>query len=219
MGRRGEGCESMVSALFTSAIAHCVLAAQGAPKKQLASLEKVCDRFANWRWNTLANVTKDLLRMQDAIEHALGDDDAATHLSKRYALAMAKFLASSRSAQFWQRTLQLDSAVAPLITLIGWLKGCKRHDAELSRGAAVDCHWKGCRATQMQGRFSQAKADLAALRIAADTYSDVASAVARGLSTLSLKMEWVSELPFLIWQVASGHASSAGVRTFHKLYY
>ena len=36
----------------------------------IASLNSTCDRFADWRWKVIADVTRALLRMEDGIRSA-----------------------------------------------------------------------------------------------------------------------------------------------------
>ena len=50
---------------------------------QIKTLATSCDSFAHWRWKTLATVTRDLVRTQEAVVSATSGIQAASELSSR----------------------------------------------------------------------------------------------------------------------------------------
>ena len=58
--------------------------------ERLVSLNKGCDRFAKWRWKTLGNVTRDLLRLQNAFRVGIDRVQNINEISSRSPASDAK---------------------------------------------------------------------------------------------------------------------------------
>lgn len=185
---------------------HCASGSSDIPVAQLVdTLGKGCDRFVAWRWKTLANVTRDLLRMEDAVRAALATIPSAKDLGSREEGVASQFLASVRDSLFWDRARGLGHLVQPLHTLSAWIRGCDCHP---SGGDAARCHWKGCRARAFGDRLRVAEAHIVQIRGASTQCTglsgqEVIDAATHMLSVFRLKFEWVHEPPFLIWQADS----------------
>jgi len=167
---------------------------------RLASLDKGCDGFAEWRWKTLASVTKDLIRMEHAVSEAASTVKRATELASRDGGVAAQFLASAQDPEFWANVSALARLVAPLASFSGWLRGCDCHEADRLAKRKVFCDWQGCRAKSLASRVETAMVELDALRRGALQSTDLAGAATAMLASLQTKMAWVFEEPYLIWK-------------------
>ena len=112
------------------------------------SLSLSCDKFADWRWKTLRYFTRDLLRMQDALQMAtrtLAPNDLGTKETTGHEL----FLSSTRPTEFWGRCRAIHSADKVTYRFSSWLRRCTCHDKECKRKRDSSCPWKGCRASEL----------------------------------------------------------------------
>ncbi len=94
-----------------------------------------------------------------------------------------------------------------LAAFVGWVQGCDCHEEQLLRGQAVQCVFKGCRARSLARRVCQLletiEQDRRALipgQFGSVNVQDVQRALTTALSFVSLKLHWVHELPYLVWQ-------------------
>ena len=161
-----------------------------------AGLDIACERFADWRWTTLTNVTRDLLRMRDALQHAtvgLGSSagDADT------------FITAVQSALFWAQCHALHALAKPVADFSSWLRGCVCHEAETMAHAEGHCVWKGCRAPELSNRVRAFAAEVLALSGAHAEHDAAAThgARTRMLAVAQLKFARVDDMPFFVWQV------------------
>ncbi len=171
----------------------------------MGSFATGCESFANWRWKTIANVVRDLQRMEAATRKAmsyvrdesiLGSQDAAT--IRRVVLAM-------RSTSFWARARGLSACVRPLSDLSSWLRGCSCHEVQRMRGKIVKCKWAGCRAFEFAAKLRSVEAQLRLARDAAIPVgmlsTDWTALHVNMLSMFQLKFAWVHKPPYTVWQI------------------
>ena len=88
-----------------------------------------CERFADWRWKTLGNVTRDLSRMQDALRLATATLRTSDFAS-RDSVHVQVFLTAVQSDTFWRQSSALDTIVKPVTAFSSWVRGCPCHEAE-----------------------------------------------------------------------------------------
>ena len=93
------------------------------------SFERAPDRFAKWRWQTLGNVTRDLVRMQAAVQAAVSTMAGPADLNTREHDVARKFLEATRDPEFWGRAQGLGQLSKPIRDISGWAKGCDCHKA------------------------------------------------------------------------------------------
>jgi hypothetical protein len=82
--------------------------------------------------------------------------------------------------------------------------------------AELICPWKGCRARELSSRVRGFVAELVGLRDTFATLKDaeIRPALTRMLVVADLKLAWVDDLPFYIWQINSQESAV----TFLKKY-
>ena len=164
-------------------------------------LDTSCDGFAEWRWKTIATVTKDLLRLRELLVAALGTVTSASDLSSRDAGTLAAVFISARDPQFWSRADDIAKLVHPMAALSSWIRGCECHERERLAGLIVPpCDWQGCRARSLGTRVGQVLAEVGALR-QSWLRTDLARASTSMLASLDSKLAWLQHAPYLIWQV------------------
>ena len=168
----------------------------------IKSLNTACDSFAHWRWKTIATVTRDLVRKQDAVVSATSGLQSASALSSRDGGGAAAFLSAVADAEFWRRAVALGQLVAPLASYSAWLRGCDCHEAERLAGKSVDCEWQGCRASGLASRTAEVLQELDGLRRDFSGMPDMVRAASSALESLDMKMSWVQHEPYLIWQAS-----------------
>ena len=183
------------------------------PDWQLA-LKKKPDKFAAWRWQTLANVTRDLERMESAVVAALATVSEPADLKSKDAHTARAFLDATQDLAFWNCARGLRQLCQPVRRLSGWAKGCDCHGDQLAGGQDIDCVWKGCRATSFATRIRDFQAEIAALRSQAETgcipgFSSlhVLDSLTHLLGYVRLKFNWVFEPPYTIWTLDSRQAA------------
>ena len=127
------------------------------------SLAADCDRFAACQWNNLSNVTRDLLRMQDALRHATAGLRTSGLASQDGVLAQT-FLTVVQCDLFWTQCHALRALAKPMVDFYSWVRACCCHEAQCLAQEEVRCKWKGCRAPELSQRVRLFAADLLALR-------------------------------------------------------
>ena len=183
-------------------------AAGGQPdvvQEQVRSLNTSCDSFAQWRWKTLATVTRDLARKASAVVAACSGIQTASELSSRDGGAAATFLTAAQDPQFWTRVSALSTLVAPMASFSAWIRGCDCHETERLAGKVVQCDWSGCRASRLASRLGIAFEELDNLRSQFSGMPDgpdMVRAASCLLASLRMKMDWLEHEPYLIWQAA-----------------
>ena len=109
---------------------------------------------------------------------------------------------------FWHQARAINVFVQPLLLFSSWIQGCDCHDADLRKhGPQVQCPLKGCRARSIAKQVDTVLQQLRDIRqsLEADQFGDTASlcltqAMTQVIAGFELKMRWVNELPYLIWQ-------------------
>ena len=184
---------------------------------RVKSLDRSCEGFANWRWGTLVSVCRDLARMDDAVRASVAAFRSASEFSSRDAGAAQELYSACRDDAFWQRVGLLQKFVAPMASFSSWLRGCSCHDQERKQGHAVVCPWQGCRARELAGRTEGLFAELQALRAALHLASDLVLATTTVLSSLQLKMAWLFDEPYLVWQADSSEVAASIIKKHDAL--
>lgn len=172
------------------------------------SLSNSCDKFAAWRWKTLASVTKALLRMQRALQLVGSFVQSPSELASKDAVNARTVFYAIKDTVFWEQVSCLSHLVGPFVEFSTWLRGCKCHERELRDGQEVTCPWKGCRAPELAPRVSKFMAQVADVRKLASSEGgqfgllsgSTAQACSAMLAMAVVKFSWVNELPYLIWQ-------------------
>ena len=173
----------------------------GQLQQLVSSLQTSVEGFAEWRWKTLNNATRDLGRVREAVCSAIATVMSSGQLASSTGGQAAVFLASASDPSFWRRSAALREFTEPMGTFSSWLRGCECHDLARQDGKLVECPWAGCRAPQMASRTAQALDELAKLRQRWVSDTDgIATAITASLASLQYKMERVYHEPFTIWQ-------------------
>ena len=118
----------------------------------------------------------------------------------------ASFLLSVQDERFWFQLGVIDKLCRATCRFSAWLRRCACHEAECKRNRNFRCPWKGCRAPELSARLDECFADFETTRSACGAGAfaeDIHASVTRMMSVLHLKMVWVNELPYFIWQVDS----------------
>ena len=71
--------------------------------RQASSLRHGCDRFADWRWQTLGNVCRDLARMEEAVVSAVMSMQSVAEVCSRDGPSAQAFFDAARDEGFWKR--------------------------------------------------------------------------------------------------------------------
>ena len=91
--------------------------------------------------------------------------------------------------------------------LSSWVTGCSCHEEDRKAGRSVDCPWAGCRATEMSAwvrQLLEAVLEHGQLdaHYALPTWAcELCAAWLRTHAQLQVKLAWVFEDPYRIWQV------------------
>ena len=175
--------------------------------KYCLSLDASIDRFAQWRWKTLANVTAGLAHVEDAMRAVAQVFSSAKDLASRDIATGKIFLDTSKDSQFWDRASGLKSVSNIMKLLSAWVRGCECHEAERLAGHVVSCKWAGCRARSFAARLRSTRQDIYDLRAQAANghlrgfdCTEQISMLTRMLAVFDLKFSWVFEPPYLIWE-------------------
>ncbi len=191
----------------------------GSVDRLLQSLRTTCDRFAAWRWKTIANVTRDLLRLQEVSQMAmslLGDD--VDSLGTRDAARRTTLVRAIRCEAFWTRVRALQTCVEPLSRLADWLRGCPCHEKARRKGQVVSCKWAGCRAFQFANRLRSAEDTLRYHRDhdppAGVVHAEWRSLLTKMLALFQLKFAWVHEAPYTVWSIVDSASAAAFLRDY-----
>jgi len=173
------------------------------------SLSAAIERFAKWRWKTLSAVTAGLLRVEDAVRAAMDEIHSPINLGSRDVGIAATFLSATKDPVFWDCASALHMLCQPLMSLSNWIRGCDCHEADRRNGKEVNCKWTGCRAPSFSARLGATRQELHDLRSQAASdrqrgldCTAVIQIFTRTLAVFDLKFSWVTEPPFLIWEVA-----------------
>ncbi len=174
-----------------------------------ASLERTCERFANWRWGTVRAACKGMLRMEAAVRAVCGPMTDYRLLGVGSGSSAELLLDVARNDAFWWETRSVLWLTKHFANFAGWVRGCQCHEEDLRSGREVTCQWKGCRAKDLSARVSAVASALDEDRRALEAgqfgpvdVSVLARSVSHGLSTFRNKFAWVNEVPYLVWQVA-----------------
>ena len=174
-------------------------------RNDLADLLRTgCDRFAHWRWKTLDNVSRQLLRMEPAVREAV-IGMPAKEVAGREESTAAVFLRATAAPEFWTRCRSLQALVRPLSSFSSWLRGCACHEADRRQGRSVQCPWQGCRAPELADRMRALLAELVQVRGTVDDswaapQQEILTAFSAQIAGARLKFHWVNEPPYTVWQ-------------------
>ena len=81
--------------------------------------------------------------------------------------------------------------------------------------AEFKCPRKGCRARELSGRVSSFIAELVGLRDTCATLkeAEILPVVTRMLAVADLKLAWVDDMPFYIWQIDSQESATTFLKS------
>ena len=187
-------------------------ACSGSVDVMQTSMKTATSSFADWRWSTLQTCIRDILRIEDAVRFLIPRlKDPSKQLVMPKPLA-AELSVLAASPEFWDQARALNAILRHVMSFSGWVTGCACHDQKLQwkDGHApppVRCPWKGCRAPELAKQLRFVQDAIAADRdsLAQATFVSVKldlvhSAMSRVIARLELKLHWVHELPYLVWQ-------------------
>ena len=173
------------------------------------SLARAPGRFAKLRWKTLNTALADLFHLETAMklvmdavdtgDASLGIRDGAKTLSIKEAI---------KDEDFWQQARAIHVFVKPLLLFSSWCQGCDCHEPDLMKhGPQVQRSFKGCRARSIAKQVDTVLQQLNDIRqsLKSDQFGDTTTlcltqAITQVIAGFHLKMRWVNELPYLIWQ-------------------
>ena len=173
--------------------------------KEAKTLSRSCDHFAEWRWKTLFNVTKDLERMQKALQVATAALNAKD-MGSRDAQQGQAFLDAVKCDTFWARCHAIHRVAKVVERFSSWLQGCPCHEEECKAKGTFHCDMKGCKAPLLSARCRAFLGDLEEARRNLEGQAlevDIHACLTRMLAFASVKLAWVDELPYFVWQVDS----------------
>ncbi len=173
----------------------------GTPQRGLIvkSLSVAGTRFANWRWQTLHEVTVSLLRMQEAVCSVARIPDGSALFSSRDGDAH-KLCGIVTSSAFWDQTRALAAVIRILTSFSSWVRGCQCHEGESHRGKHILCPLKGCRARELADKLASVAVSMAEQRASCPDFGSVprhvvALALTMAMSDLHTKFHWVTSCP------------------------
>ena len=104
------------------------------------SLDAGCESFAVWRWKMRSNVTRDLLRTKDALQHATAGQRACD-LGSRDSVLAQTFLTVVQSDVFWSQCHALQALARPVPRFSGWLRAvfATKHEADCLAQRQICC--------------------------------------------------------------------------------
>ena len=166
-------------------------------------------RFAKWRWKTIHDVVRDLHNLHPTLCFI---NEHADNLGRVFAIRDSSMASAVQAAiaedVFWSQRDAIDFIVSDVIELMNWIQGCQCHESELKAGKNISCNKKGCRAKDLAQRLQQTKNSLLHLRQSLTeglfqgvSVLDISNAISFCISVLDAKFKWISELPYLVWQV------------------
>ena len=179
-------------------------------QQRLDSLDTGCDKFAKWRWKTLGNVTRDMLRLRGAFRRGIASVGSAKAIGGRSKGTSQQLWDLAHDDTFWFETTSLHQLVQPLTALASWVRGCDCHDQDRIAGKAVTCCWQGCRAATLASRVKQAVTELEAARSAflQGGQEPEALALTSMLATMEQKFAFLHHEPYTIWQAMYRHVAA-----------
>ena len=176
----------------------------------LEDLDNGCGRFADWRWRSIQQCTKDLARFHLSISSICGGDLKDFRLS-RNTKAAAALKNVTGSPLFWQMNKLLALLLGPLMKLHGWVQGCPCHPIDSPDDSRpLNCPFAGLNCRGFSGKLAETIASYEIMRsnrsldefgeaVAVTEMMDVIGFI---IGMLVLKLQrWVDDLPYLIWQV------------------
>ena len=175
----------------------------------LPALRNFHASFAAWRWQTLEQVTRELMRVKIALQGAW------EHVARTPGFFHVKdsglFAAVGTAivdATFWHHTNLVDSIAQLLRRLRTWAGGCSCHEEQLRNNEQVNCPLKGRRGPELQGRLEGFLNEVDNMRkglmqtdLGPDVFQDLDFGFRLLAGQTKQKFAWVWELPArLCWQ-------------------
>lgn len=176
------------------------------------SLARTPGRFAKWRWKSLGNALDDLFHLEACLKLVMvAVDTGNASLGIRDTATTASIKTSVLDDEFWQQARAIQVLVKPLVLFSSWCQGCDCHEPELmEHGSLTRCPLKGCRARSIAKQVDTVLKQLIGLResLKPDQFGQAATlcltqALTSVIGGFQLKMRWVHQLPYLIWQVTT----------------
>ena len=175
----------------------------------LRSLDRGCDRFAEWRWTSIRDASKSLARYKDVIHKCcLGENFRHWHV--RNAVAVESLKVSVSSPATFDLNSAVDFIVHPLMELHGWIKGCHCHSIEdRSYKGKCSCPFQGMRCIGFVARLDETirqyenmRNELTVGRFGDISCHDLENVVGFIIAMIVVKLrKWANDIPYLIWQV------------------
>ena len=176
------------------------------PEEQEAiqKLDRTMDWFAQWRWKTLSSCLYALCLLEPPLRLVTAVTTLRDLARRRKTTGdVDKFWAGIDSQRFWNTVVFLMELLEPMRTFAAWVRGCDCCEDRRKGGKAVDCPWAGCRAAGLCARWRQAMQELEELRLESQgpAAHDRDLVLSHMLGALDVKMRWVDDGPFLLWQL------------------
>ena len=185
-------------------------------------LSKKPNAFADWRWGTLDEVSRALLRFRPLLEWLVSAHGGT--LASLFGPSADKMRRDIADLVFWGTLHALQEVLGPIFHMLGWIRGCPCHpDPDGMSGLQrVDCPWKGFRAPELgakvvdvAGQVLRSIQEFAPASGGGEVALRVAHLGPQVLALFRAKFAWVDDLPCLVWQVEVGFAglSRTGMST------
>ena len=201
----GQNHRDLLKKLIGQCAAH-----SEAEREMSDSLKAQPGRFAKWRWKTLKQAAVDLVRIEQALRFvAAHSDDFSKDLHMRNKTEAAALHMACADPLLWDQASAIAYIVRWPMALMSWIQGCDCHQEELKAGKAVDCIWKGCRAKllwaaiqQTLGHIQEDRQKLKSGDFGQVDHRGLVRALTKCMASVSMKFNWVNELPYLVWQAS-----------------
>ncbi len=108
--------------------------------------------FIKWRWGTLVNCLKDIMKRRAPL---LNNFQADMFKGNNEMLEVLKQVCSLEGHSFWVRVFFVEAWLEPLEEFRSWCMGCQCHEAELLLGKKVECCWKGKRLPELRKKVKE----------------------------------------------------------------
>ena len=179
--------------------------------------------FASWRWTSLADSVRYVLRVKDVLQILFRS--LTKEQSRNLGIATKEGMAAAAEiacGQIFEKCRALRYILQPLSRLLSWVGGCSCHeltipdssDGELepqqtSTSGQPQCPFKGVRGPVIAEKIAATVGILDKRRLQVTsghaTFSEldstgIVNALTTALAMLQTKFAWVTDIPYLIWQ-------------------
>ena len=153
------------------------------------------------------NAVRDLLRIEECMKTVMAAvDNGEGSLGIRDTGTSNMIKEAVLDEAFWQQARAIQALVRPLMFFPSWCQGCDCHETDLKIGKTIESQFKGCRARgdakrvdSLLSELNKVRGSLQAEQFGREATTSLKEALTEVMGNW-LKMRWVSDLPYLIWQ-------------------